>query len=465
MNASRFLWPRSLAGQLVLALLAVLILAQLIAFFIATDERRTAVERTMRDQVVVRTVDLARVVAEAAPEQQIRFARLSSDRRFRFEVTDANMLARADDDDRDGSLERRIADELGPLARDVRVVYGEEGLARWFRPRRDMPHMAPRDDVRRPPFLRDFVGLAISINLPSGRWLNLRTLVRTEPPSYGGIAMASIVATAIALVVVVIFLVRRMTRPLRALAGAAEALGRGESVAPLAEAGPSDVRGTIAAFNSMQDRLKRFVDDRTRMLAAISHDLRTPITVLKLRAEMVDDAETREAMKATLAEMQQMVEATLAFARDDAAQEETRVVDLGALVDSLVDDLAVMGGDVTFEEGPKVTLACRPNALKRALRNLIDNAVAYGARARVRVGQTGKIAVIEIDDDGPGIAEADRARVFEPFVRLDASRNKETGGIGLGLSIARTIVRAHGGDIALSTRPEGGLRASVTLPL
>jgi signal transduction histidine kinase len=244
-------------------------------------------------------------------------------------------------------------------------------------------------------------------------------------------------------------------------------LGRGQETAALVERGPRDVRRTIAAFNRMNQRLQRYVSGRTNMLAAISHDLRTPITSLRLRAEFVEDSETRERMIATLDEMQQMAEATLDFAREEAAPEHTRPVDLAALLQSLCDDLAELGQEVSFGENEApapATLACRPVALKRALRNLIENAVRYGQRARLALQASEEGFRIEIDDDGPGIAAEALERVFEPFVRLEESRSRETGGIGLGLAIARSIVRGHGGDIALATRDEGGLRASVTLP-
>jgi len=218
----RSLWPRSLAGQLVASLLAVLVVAQMIAFAIVSDERRTAVERTMRDQAVARTVDIARLVAETPSELHGRILRNASDRRFRFDLTDRSLLEREGEDDRDWSLERRIAGELGPIARDVRVTYDDEGFARWFRPNREMRRMAetmPPSQIHQPPFLRNFIGLTISIEMAGGRWLNLRTLVRTQPPSYEGFAVVLMVVTAAVLVFVVIFTVRRMTRPLRVVTG------------------------------------------------------------------------------------------------------------------------------------------------------------------------------------------------------------------------------------------------------
>jgi signal transduction histidine kinase len=264
--------------------------------------------------------------------------------------------------------------------------------------------------------------------------------------------------------VIVVLMIRRMTRPMADLAAAAERLGRGEAVPPVPERGPEDVRQTTRAFNRMHGRLQRFVQDRTRMLAAISHDLRTPLTSLRLRAEFVDDEETRAKILEALDEMERMTEATLAFAREEARREDTRTVDLAALVDSLCEDLRDLGMDVSYGGPPSLLYPCRSMSLKRAVRNLIENAVTYGKRARVTLTRDEQEMRIVIDDDGPGIPEADFERVFAPFVRLEESRSQETGGIGLGMAIARSIVRGHGGDITLANRAEGGLRVAIHLP-
>lgn len=200
------------------------------------------------------------------------------------------------------------------------------------------------------------------------------------------------------------------------------------------------------------------------MLAAISHDLRTPLTALRLRAEFIHDPDIKERMLATIDEMNAMVDATLAFAREEAAQEDTRLVDLTALVESVCADFSDLGEAVSFAAVGRTTYSCRPIAIKRALRNLIQNAVRYGNGARVSMAQTDTEFQIFVDDDGPGIPEADLDRVFEPFMRLDPSRNQESGGIGLGLSIVRSIIRGHGGDVVLQNRAEGGLRVLVILP-
>jgi signal transduction histidine kinase len=213
----------------------------------------------------------------------------------------------------------------------------------------------------------------------------------------------------------------------------------------------------------MQARLQRFVEDRTRMLAAIGHDLRTPLTSLRLRAEFVSDPELQEKMLNTINEIQTMTEAALAFARAEATVERTRSVDLSALVESLCDDLAELSQDVTFIDSPKINYRCRADALRRAVRNLIENAVRYGERARVSLTGSAESIDIVVEDDGPGIPEGAIEQVFAPFFRIEHSRNRETGGVGLGLSIARAIARHHGGDILLANQ-RNGMRAIISLP-
>ena len=216
----------------------------------------------------------------------------------------------------------------------------------------------------------------------------------------------------------------------------------------------------------MTARLKRFVEDRTRMLAAISHDLRTPITSLRLRAEFVEDPENRARIIETLNEMEQMVEAAMTFAREETANEKPRKIDIAALVESAVEDLAETGRPIAFsgEVTPRV-YPCRPLSIKRAFGNLVSNALEYGATVEVAIQDADDDGLwIEISDDGPGIPIDQREQVFEPFFRLEESRNRDTGGIGLGMAIARTAIRAHGGEIYLEDAPQGGLLARIYLP-
>ena len=283
-------------------------------------------------------------------------------------------------------------------------------------------------------------------------------------PAWGWTFLLSLLLSALAVTAVAALMGRWIQKPMRDLAVAAGRLGRGEEMDELPETGPVEIRSTVRAFNLMRDRLDRYMRDRMTMLAAISHDLRTPITSLRLQAELVEDGESRTRILGTLEEMQRIAEDTLAFIREDMRREGTRTVDLHALVDSVAVDLADLGHELTVHDTGRVLVACRPVALRRAFRNLLENASVHGVRATVRIAQGDEGPSIVMEDEGPGISEADRERVFEPFVRLDESRSAEKGGSGLGLAIARTVIRGHGGNIRLENRAEGGLRVTVALP-
>jgi signal transduction histidine kinase len=214
----------------------------------------------------------------------------------------------------------------------------------------------------------------------------------------------------------------------------------------------------------MQERLRRFINDRVQLVAAISHDLRTPITRLRLRAELSEDDEKRRRTQQDLAEMEAMIEATLSFAREEATPEPRVSVDLVSLLESVCDDLPAVSVHIGPQVPQRVTLHCQPLAMRRCIGNLVGNAVKYGQRAEVALSVERDAILITIDDEGPGIPLADQQRVFEPFLRLDASRSRATGGVGLGLTIARAAARAHGGEVLLANRSRGGLRVMLRLP-
>ncbi|EXJ14746.1 Signal transduction histidine kinase [Imhoffiella purpurea] len=310
----------------------------------------------------------------------------------------------------------------------------------------------------------DVEAIVICVRLRDGAWLNYRTTRIDEPPPWAGKTLQLLGLLLIAVVGSSLLIARKASRSMADLAEAAHRFGRGEDPPRLSEQGPREVRETIRAFNLMQERLHKHLQDRSRLLAAVSHDLRTPITTLRLRAEYIEDAEMRERTLATLEEMEAILSATLSFARDEASDERARSTDLAALVQSLVDDHADLGGDVVYRGPDRLIACCRPVSLRRALSNLIDNAVKYGGGVRVDLREESDGRVIRIDDAGPGIPEEELERVLDPFYRLESSRSRETGGTGLGLSVARTIVHAHGGTLTLSNRPEGGLSVSIRLP-
>lgn len=314
-------------------------------------------------------------------------------------------------------------------------------------------------------------GLAAAVQLSDGQWLSFVTALPNGGPAASWPFVAALAVMAVVVVLASVWAVRRVTAPLGMIAAAAERLGRNLNAPPIAEAGTREMRQAAQSFNQMQDRIRRLLDNRTRMLAALSHDLRTPLTLLRLRTEGLQEAEERERMLATIGDLDAMVEASLSFARDQSTTEPWRRTELTALVASIVDDMADAGLPVTMAAGEPVVLECQPGTLRRALVNLIDNAVKYGIAARVAITVSATAVTIDIDDDGPGIPDAELQRVFEPFYRLEQSRSRETGGTGLGLSIALSIAQAHGGEVTLANRVPAtacagpaGLRASLVLP-
>lgn len=474
MNA---LWNRSLAARFVAVMLLALALSQGVSVLLFSTERDEALMRSAKAEFLSRCASVAKVL-ESTPSAVHRDILSASDTAYSRSWISQELIT-------DTAAWRHIAKarlaqplptiqkvassnprDEGEEAASAAILNGAPHETTTVQPWFDLPpHAWPL--ARSAKFLYldqpNTVGMGVTVQLPDGTWLNTVFSKKLANGLWTSRSMISLALTAAFISLCAAWIAQAMTRPMRHLAAAAEALGRGETVPPLAENGPADIRNTAEAFNRMQARLQRFVEDRTRMLAAIGHDLRTPLTSLRLRAEFVSDEETREKMLATLDELRQMTEATLAFSRDQAVAEPTRNVNLTALVESLCDDLAEIGLNVSFEGGAHLSYRCRADALKRALRNLIENAVRYGEHARVHIESSSAGVSIIVEDNGPGIPEQEIGRVFAPFFRLEDSRNRETGGIGLGLSIARDIVRHHGGDISLRNTGSG-LRATIVLP-
>ena len=304
----------------------------------------------------------------------------------------------------------------------------------------------------------------ILLRLSDESWLKLTARRVGGRSSRLPAVLLSILVFAGGLSLLAIWVSRRVTAPLGRFAAAAGRIGTDVYAPPLEESGPSEIKTAAQSFNRMQERISRFVEDRTLMLAAISHDLRTVLTRLRLRVEYIDDEEQKSKALVDIADMQTMLNATLSFAREDAAAEETTPVDLSGLVQTICDEKADTGAAVQFDGHQRLVLACRPVAVRRALENLIDNAVIYGQKADVSMAETDEGVAIDIADRGPGIPTAEQEQIFVPFYRLERSRNRQTGGTGLGLTVARTIARRHGGDVTLHERPGGGLIVRFLLP-
>lgn len=437
-------WSRSLAGRMFLLLALALVLAQAASFAIYYLDRRNMMQAITEQVLVTRIPPAVRALRELSPGGQQDLIEAISSRWSRYAITAEPPVA-----PQSHPLAARLAESIGVSADDVSVAIVDPARSRYL----------TGEDAN------GFAQvLQIGVHIGDGRWLYTE---RPQRPSFWLHAdrmLISLLLSIAAVLLAAAFIARRIARPLAALSTAADRFGRGEFSDKLEPRGPEDVARTIRAFNLMSERLQRFVSDRTQMLAAISHDLRTPITALRIRAEMIDDDDLRERMIRSLAEMETMVESTLQFARAESAAEPTQRIDLRDLVERAARDVDPPGETIVFRPAAhELAVSCRPIALTRAVRNVLENAVRYGERAEISLLAEPTQNTIVIRDRGPGIPEADQERVFEPFVRLEDSRNTETGGSGLGLAIARTIVRAHGGDIRL-TNSEQGLEATITLP-
>jgi signal transduction histidine kinase len=306
---------------------------------------------------------------------------------------------------------------------------------------------------------------SINVRLRDGEELRLSILPPRANPAAPKANFNYVIALFGVCIGFLAYLVARMTtRPLKQLAQAAKDLGNDINHPPLALTGASEIRQASAAFNAMQARIRQYILQRTQMLAAITHDLQTPLTRMRLRLEKVADAELQERLIGDLSAMQAMVREGLELARSMDTTETMQMLDLDSLLDSVCADATDAGQAVTLDGRAGMALLGRPMDLRRCLVNLIDNAVKYGREARVTVERSGGAARIRIRDSGPGIAEAELARVFEPFYRVESSRSRESGGTGLGLTIARNIAEQHGGSIALANLPEGGLEVTLVLP-
>jgi len=468
------LWPKRLMGQTVLLVLIALLSAQIVSALIVRSEARSFYRGAEIRFLAERVAPYATLMQDTPAARRTQLATVLSNRRFSIWISDAAAVSPPpsdggkDDDDerwRSRDLAARIAAEMGNRrAEHIRVFHkGDEDERRDHRAMARLMHSYMNDEKLSEQVRHSDTVVSVALE-DGGQWMNAALTTRPARRLIRADAWITFILAAAAISLIVVFALRRITRPLGALSEAAGKLGRGEDVAPLNEEGPADVKDAIRAFNEMQDRLRKFVGERTKMLAAVSHDLRTPITALRLRAEMLDDTEAGERMIQTLTEMQDMIEATLAFAREESSDEPTLPCDLGELLGAITSDLQTVGYDVDLFVTRPVTYPCRALALKRALSNLIENAAIYGKRVHVMLLYVDHAPSIVIEDEGPGIPEVQMERIFEPFVRLEASRNAETGGSGLGMSIARDIVRRHGGSIRLENRDEGGLRVTVSLP-
>jgi len=481
-------WPRSLFGRLLVSVLAAVFLAQALAFTLVARERnRFLVEGNVREWSR-RIVDLTYALQALGPEER-SLARAQLERWPPHGRAPFGLLR--------PPLEpgRELPDGVGGRPGEAHEPYTESAPRRAgtggapisaanFRQALEQQvqsqlgadygvvvtpttHLAERviSVTRQPPEGYELGGRLydVSVTLPDGDALAFRVAQGRRGPLLPRNLVLDLVMLTFATAIVVYAVARSVTRPLSHLASAAEAVGRDMTQPALKETGAQELRDAARAFNTMQERMHRYVDSRTRVLAAMSHDLKTPLTRMRLRVETLDDPDAQERFGRDLDEMETMVRGALALLKNLSDDEAAVSVDINALLATLQSEFAEVGASVQLRGRARGALIGKPQALKRCLTNLISNAIHFGIRATVVV-EDGPALTLRVRDEGPGVPPDQLERVFEPFYRVESSRNRDTGGTGLGLSIARDIAQAHGGSLILRNLPDRGLEAVLTLP-
>jgi signal transduction histidine kinase len=445
-----------------------------VSFYINASERDRLLYRSGGVHVAQRVADLAVLLDSMAPAERRKVAAVFDGPPLEIDLDRPPLPADASAQPGDFRVTMFATMLRYGLGEDMPVVI-QRTAGSYAPPRRfgrGPPFAMMGDPPMRHPMMGDapFGGPPDALNVVAQVRLHDGNLVTFDSslPQEATAVPLRIALTLLALLLVVVVLslvaVRWVTVPLRTLSAAADRLGRDLGNPPLPESGPLEVRQAAKAFNTMQQRLSRLIAERTRLFAAMSHDLKTPITRMRLRTELLEDQALQARFARDLDEMQAMVTQTLDYLRDAATQEPARPLDVNALLESLQNDYREGGGAVEIEGGASQPYVGRPLALRRCLTNLLDNALRYGKRATIAIEDRPTQLTVRVQDEGPGMPEAQLEQAFEPFFRGEASRSRETGGTGLGLGIARNIARAHGGELVLRNRSAGGLEAVLTLP-
>ena len=432
------LWPRGLIGRVILITFVALALEFMGSVLIHDQVDRLTLREDHARRVAELLVVSQRLLADAPPSQQREILRNLSTQHLRVELRAASALSRSDADPALDRMRLQIVEwEPSINSGDLRLTATTSGQ----RHKRD---------------------LAGALRLPDGQWLHFwsSNTFGHWPQPYRILGTAAILAAGILLAAAM--LVHTIGAPLRALAHAADSVGHGNAVT-VRETGPGDLSQVARAFNAMQARIGRLITDRSQALAAVGHDLRTPLARMRLRSGFIKAAETRAAMEADIVEMESMLDSVLAYLRYESDGEEPRRLNLAALISTLVDADADLGRAVTYAGPDELVVNVRPLAIKRAIGNLLENGLRYGENVRLTLSDRGDYACLRVEDDGPGIPAAELKRVLTPFVRLDDARHRDTGGLGLGLAIVSNVVEREGGRLLLSNLPQGGLRVEIRL--
>jgi signal transduction histidine kinase len=437
-------WPQSLVGQIIILVAIALFVAQAINFSLLLRERNRLTLTGQTAPAVYRIVDAL----------DNRDRRGEGDRpRARFVDGPPALVGENRSD-----IEKRAETMFQDIGVHVLTVRAVEDVDRF--PNRRWARIRQRAGGGDGPLRR----LTLAAEYTPGKWAVSQARIGDPPQRFGGWLVGQTLILYVIVLIPLLWVGRRLARPLRQLRASAEQFAKTGSADPVDERGPGDVRELTMAFNAMRARIFAMLDEKDRMLGAIGHDLRTPLASLRVRAETVADEGEGARMSETIDEMNRMLEDILSLARAGRSAEEMQKVDLTALADAVVEDFVELGAPVDMAEGDRAVARVRPQQIRRALRNLIENAVVYGERAHVSVTREGGALRLSVADDGPGIAEERMDEMMEPFTRLEGSRNRETGGAGLGLALVRAIMVEHGGALRLANRPGGGLEASLVIP-
>jgi signal transduction histidine kinase len=447
------LWPSTLRVQLILVVAGAVAISNIAVAFYFYNQSDTQARNFSYERMIDRAAGVAATASQVTPDSRLVVMRYMSHLEWRFREIKGGYDTKPMTAE-EVALARRITDALPDHhpRKNAVIVHLHEAIA-------NIPEeLRPVNAATAKPGT-DVVQTIVPIDAHS---MMSGVLVRPTPAWPIDIMIAALMA-AVAASAGAAFMARRVVRPLSELTTAAAKVAVGSDAPHVNEEGPDDVRNAAIAFNAMAAKVTRTLESQRHLLSAVGHDLRTPLTAMRINLEFVDDDELREGLMRNLEELQVLTEQVLSAAKG-AGGEKSRQVDLSALVESLCTDLDELGEPVSWVNHSPAPIACRPNEIKRAVRNLVENAVAYGHKAEVRISDTSDGYEVLVEDEGPGIPERDRQRVFEPFVRLESSRNEATGGTGLGLTLVKAIAEGHGGAIRLENRPGGGLRARMHLP-
>lgn len=458
--------PQSLFGRLALILFSGLFLVQLTSTIIQFYDRGQRLFQASGLSSSERIAEIVRILDNASvPERQRLISIINvAPLRVSLNATEWSIEKRPETNWPAEEFRKRLDQQLGEnfsfrvAVSDQPTVENNKRMHGAGAGTHDMQHMKGTGMS-----LPDALVFYAQVKLSDGTWVSFENSIAEEVFSDSSVLLLTLALLIVTVLFISLLAVRWVTKPLTMLTQAANKLGGDINQPPLSELGATEVKQAAKAFNSMQSRLQNFIEDRARLLTAISHDLKTPITRMRLRAEMLDDESQRDSFIKNLDEMQSIATETLDFLRADDSREKFQSIDVCALLEAISEDFSELGQHVKLVDCDTKSCRARPMALKRCITNLVENATKYASEVQLSVQEDNQSIKVLVSDLGPGIPEDKLEKVFDPFFRLETSRNRETGGTGLGLSIARNIALSHGGDLHLENKPEGGLQATLTL--